>query len=67
MLILGSEREVKNVQKKKLGRPTDSPKRHEIKVRLDDAALETLDGYCKRKEITRVQGIRDGINSLKDK
>lgn len=54
-------------EKKKMGRPTDSPKRHEIKVRLDDATLETLDDYCKRKGATRVQGIRDGINSLKNK
>ena len=54
-------------EKKKLGRPTDSLKRHEIKVRLDDPTLETLDGYCKSKEVTRVQGIRDGINALKEK
>ena len=54
-------------EKKKLGRPTDSPKRHEIKVRLDDATLESLDNYCKRRETTRVQGIRDGINALNDK
>ena len=54
-------------EKKKLGRPTDSPKRHEIKVRLDDASIETLDSYCKRKAVTRVQGIRDGINALKEK
>ena len=54
-------------EKKKIGRPTDSPKTHEIKVRLDDATLEILDSYCKKKEVTRVQGVRDGINSLKDK
>ena len=54
-------------EKKKMGRPTDSPKKHEIKVRLDDAALETLDDYCKRKSTTRVQGIRDGIGALKEK
>lgn len=54
-------------EKKKLGRPTDSPKRHEIKVRLDDATLGVLDDYCKRNDTTRVQGIRDGINSLKNK
>ena len=53
--------------KKKLGRPTVSLKRHEIKVRLADADLETLDAYCKRNAVTRVQGIRDGINALKSK
>jgi len=51
---------------KKMGRPTDSPKRHEIKVRLDDAVLEILDDYCKRKSTTHVQGIRDGISALRE-
>lgn len=54
-------------EKKKMGRPTDSPQKHEIKVRLDDTSLEILDSYCKRKEATHVQGIRDGINTLKEK
>ena len=52
---------------KKMGRPTDNPKPHEIKVRLDDATLGHLDSYCKEKEVTRVQGIRDGINALETK
>lgn len=52
-------------QKKKLGRPTQSLKRHEIKVRLDDDLLEKLDTYCRIKEVTRVQGIRDGIDALR--
>lgn len=51
-------------EKKKLGRPTDSPKRHEIKVRLDDQSLQKLDEYCRMKGVTRVQGIRDGIDAL---
>ncbi len=54
-------------EKKKMGRPTDSLKRHEIKVRLSDESLETLDEYCKNKSISRVQGIRDGIDALKEK
>jgi len=54
-------------EKKKMGRPTDSVKRHEIKVRLADADLENLDAYCKKNAVTRVQGIRDGINALKSK
>ena len=51
-------------EKKKIGRPTDSPKRHQLRVRLNDADLEKLDRYCKKKGITRVQGIRDGIHVL---
>ena len=65
---MGSESEVNFLpEKKKMGRPTDSLKKHEIKVRLDDSTLEILDDYCKRKDTTRVQGIRDGIKVLKEK
>lgn len=50
---------------KKIGRPTDSPKIHEIKVRFDDECLKILDAYCKENQVTRVQGIRDGVKRLK--
>ncbi|WP_455577054.1 hypothetical protein [Anaerosinus sp.] len=54
-------------EKKKVGRPTASPKRHEIKVRFDDDTLGILDKYCENKEITRVQGIREAVMRLKTK
>ena len=50
---------------KKLGRPTDNPKRHDIRVRVDDATLQVLLNYCKATGKNRAEGIRDGINRLK--
>ncbi|MCG8538596.1 MAG: hypothetical protein MJA82_01490 [Clostridia bacterium] len=53
--------------KKKMGRPTDEPKPYRLDVRVSKEDLEILDDYCKRKNVKRPQGIRDGIKSLKDK
>lgn len=51
---------------KKMGRPTDNPKRHEIKVRFDDITLNILDEYCLKKHVTRVEGVRIAVRKLKD-
>lgn len=51
---------------KKIGRPTDSPKRHSVKARVDDQTLQILDQYCKENDKNRAEGIRDGIQRLKD-
>lgn len=51
---------------KKLGRPTTNPKPHKLTVRLDNTGLEILDNYCQKKNITRMEGIRQGIYRLKD-
>jgi len=53
-------------QKKKMGRPTDSPKRHEVSARVDDETLIILDKYCIDTNQNRAQSIRDGIHLLKD-
>ena len=50
---------------KKMGRPTDNPKRHEIKARVDDETFQTLNTYCAEKGKSKAEGIRDGINKLK--
>lgn len=52
---------------KKMGRPTDDPKRNKVSAWINDEDLETLDEYCKKKGIKHPQGIRDGIKALKDK
>ena len=49
-----------------MGRPTDNPKPHIIKTRLDDNTLGTLKDYCKRSNKSQAEGVRDGINLLKD-
>jgi hypothetical protein len=60
------KKEVNMTSKKKMGRPTDNPKRIKLSVRVDEKTLELLDGYCKRKGITRMEGIRQGIQRLRD-
>lgn len=52
--------------KQKLGRPTDNPKSNPIHVRLDEKSLFILDLYCKEKNITRAEAIRNGIKMLED-
>ena len=52
--------------KKKMGRPTDSLKCHDIRVRVNDETFEILQKYCKKEGKNRAEGIRDGIHRLKD-
>ena len=53
-------------EKKKMGRPTDSPKRHEVKTRVNDTTLKILDDYCTAENKNRAEGLRDGIHRLKE-
>ena len=39
-------------EKKKIGRPTDSPKIHEVKTHVDDETLKILDDYCDKNKKT---------------
>ena len=50
---------------KKMGRPTDNPKRHEIKARVDDETFQILNTYCVERGKSKAEGVRDGINKLK--
>lgn len=53
---------------KQRGRPvTDNPKSLRVDVRLTEAELKMLDEYCTRKDVTRPQGLRDGIKALNEK
>lgn len=48
------------------GRPKiENPKSNPIHVRLDNETLAILDEYCKQKQITKTEGIRQGIQRLK--
>lgn len=53
--------------KKKMGRPTDSPKTTQFSVRFDSDTLQILDDYCKTESLTRPQGVRDAVRKLKNK
>ena len=52
---------------KKRGRPvSDNPKENRLDVRVTKEELCILDDYCKRNNIKRPQGLRDGIKALKN-
>lgn len=51
---------------KKIGRPTENPKKERITVRLDDEASKTLDNYCNQESVERAEAIRRGIKKLRD-
>ena len=48
-----------------MGRPTDNPKRHEIKARIDDETFQILTDYCVEKGTSKAEAVRDGIRKLK--
>lgn len=50
---------------KKMGRPTDNPKRFEVKARVDGETFKILDDYCKQNSKNKSEGVRDGIHRLK--
>ena len=53
--------------KKKMGRPTDSPKEIQIAVRFDVETLQILDDFCEHEKISRAEGTRRAVRRLKKK
>ena len=50
---------------KKRGRPyAEDPKDIRLDIRITKDELNILDAYCKRKDVKRPQGLRDGIKAL---
>ena len=50
---------------KKIGRPTEDPKPIRLSVRMNEETLRILDAYCREMGVTRMEGIRRGIQGLK--
>ena len=54
--------------KKKAGRPfSENPKSVKLTVRVDCETVDILDAYCRKNNISRADGVREGIKALKDK
>ncbi len=47
--------------------PSENPKSEKLTIRVDKNELSILDAYCERKSLSRADGVREGIRSLKDK
>ena len=53
---------------KQRGRPiSENPKSMRVDVRLTPEELAILDAYCARNNVSRPQGLRDGIRALEKK
>lgn len=50
---------------KKMGRPTNNPKRSRLDIRLDDECIEILEKYSSQNNISRAETARIGIKKLK--
>jgi hypothetical protein len=49
----------------KRGRPvSEDPKSFRLDIRVTKSELDILDEYCKKKNVKRPQGLRDGIKAL---
>ncbi len=53
------------VEKKKMGRPTENPKPYRAVVRFDEECKDILENYCEQKEVNQMEAIRRGIKKLK--
>lgn len=51
---------------KKIGRPTDNPKSSSIHIRIDNESMDILDKYSIQENITKTEGVRRGIQKLKE-
>lgn len=62
-----SRKEAIIAEKKKMGRPTDSPKTTQFSVRFDEKTLKILDTYCNKHNLSRPEAVRFAVSELKDK
>ena len=50
---------------KRRGRPlSENPKSVKLTVRVEKSEADVLDDYCKRKQISRADGVREAIRGL---
>lgn len=54
------------MNKRKMGRPTDSPKTTQISIRFDEETLSILDSYCVKNGVSRVEAVRKAVAMLKE-
>lgn len=52
--------------KKKMGRPTDSPKTFMLRVKMDKDTLNKLDECCKARNLNRSEFVRKSIQDQYD-
>lgn len=66
IIFMGFKSEVKSLpNKKKMGRPTDSPKTTQFSIRFDEETIEILDAYCNQEKVSRPEGVRRAVRKLR--
>ena len=60
MYLWGHKREVMRMSPK-MGRPTTDPKTHEMRIRMSDKDVQTLESCCEKSGMTKADVIRQGI------
>ena len=51
----------------RMGRPTNNPKSGSVNIRLDAESERILKDYCEQEDITKAEGVRQGIRMLESK
>jgi len=51
---------------KKMGRPTDNPKAHQMTVKFDDECIKILEIYSEQENVPKTEAVRRGVMKLKD-
>lgn len=53
--------------KKKMGRPTTDPKKHETRIRMTDEDVRILEFCANKMDVTKTEVIRQGIREVYSK
>ena len=59
--------EVIQVEKKKMGRPTDNPRTNKIGFRMSEAEIDDIQKCAEAMDTKRVNAVVEGISLLKKK
>lgn len=49
------------------GRPTESPKKHDTRIRMSDEDVEFLEFCCRKTGMNKAEVIRQGIREVYEK
>lgn len=63
----GKSKEVRSVEKKKMGRPTDNPRTKKIGFRMSEKEIEDIEKCANEMGTQRVNAVVEGIKLLKEK
>ena len=50
---------------KKMGRPTDNPKSHQITVKFDNECKEIIELYSQQEGVSKMETVRRGVKLLR--